>query len=358
MFHQNKIYFLYLFKIKTTYHLNLYRKITCFSILFLSLIMSGQNTKINGVSFVSSRIEINETHTKPVVSALSANYATVMPFGFVRSLNSPAIAFNRQNQWYGERRAGAKQYALALRKQDLKIMIKPQLWIARGQYTGFIDMTTEKDWQAFESSYTKFILEYASLAQEINAALFCIGTELENFVKMRPEYWKGLIKKIKEVYKGKLTYAANWDEFKRTPFWNELDYIGIDAYFPVSEEQTPTVEVCMEGWKTHKAVIKSHALQYNKPVLFTEYGYRSVDYSGKEPWRSDRALNQVNMQAQVNTTKALYETFWDEDWFAGGFIWKWFYNYPTSGGKNNSQFTPQNKPVEEVIKQYYKQYSK
>ncbi|MCG0015231.1 glycoside hydrolase family 113 [Winogradskyella immobilis] len=320
--------------------------------------MSGQNSKINGVSFVSSRVKIDSTHTKPVVTTLGANYATVMPFGFVSTISTPEIAFNGRRQWVGERRAGAKQYALALREQNLKIMIKPQLWIARGQYTGFINMTTEDDWSKFETSYTAFILEYAELAQEINAPLFCIGTELENFVKMRPAYWTSLIKKIKTIYKGQLTYAANWDEFKRTPFWSELDYIGIDAYFPVSEEQTPTIEACIEGWKTHKAVIKEYALKYNKPILFTEYGYRSVDFSGKEPWRSDRELNQVNMQAQVNTTKALYETFWDEDWFAGGFIWKWFYNYSTSGGESNSQFTPQNKPVEAVIKQYYKQYSK
>lgn len=317
--------------------------------------MSGQNSKINGVSFVASRVEINETHTNPVVAALNANYATVMPFGFVRNLDNPEISFNGRSQWLGERRAGTKQYALALREQNLKIMIKPQIWISRGEYTGFLNMPTEADWLKFEESYTKFILEYASLAQEIEVELFCIGTELENFVKMRPEYWMRLIKKVKSIYKGKLTYAANWDEFKRTPFWDALDYIGIDAYFPVSDEQTPTVEVCMEGWKIHKPVIKEFALKHKKPILFTEYGYRSVDYSGKEPWKSDRSMTQVNMDAQVNTSKALYETFWKEDWFAGGFIWKWFHNYPNSGGENNSQFTPQNKPVEAVIKKYYTQ---
>ena len=40
-------------------------------------------------------------------------------------------------------------------------------------------MTNEDDWQVLENSYTQFILLYAMLAQEIDAELFCIGTELE-----------------------------------------------------------------------------------------------------------------------------------------------------------------------------------
>jgi hypothetical protein len=55
----------------------------------------------------------------------------------------------------------------------------------------------------------------------------------------RPEYWSQLIKKIKKIYSG--NYAANWDDFDKVPFWNELDYIGIDAYFPLSDATTPSV---------------------------------------------------------------------------------------------------------------------
>ena len=164
---------------------------------------------------------------------------------------------------------------------------------------------------------------------------------------------KDLIVEIKNIYKGKLTYAANWDEFKRTPFWSDLNYIGVDAYFPVSDSKTPTVAECLEGWKKHKVVIKGLSDKYKKPILFTEYGYRSVDFSGKEPWKSDRSMNVVNLEAQTNTTKALFETFWKEDWFAGGFIWKWFIEYDKVGGGKNSQFTPQNKPVESIIKAYF-----
>ncbi len=329
-------------------------KYVLFSVLLIAIAScNGQEKKINGASFVASRVNVDSTHTTPLVDKINANYAAVMPFGFFRDLENPIIHHNSKRQWFGERRGGTKQYAEALRKHHIKIMIKPQLWIGHGTYTGHIEMTSDSLWKQFEDSYTDFILVYADLAQEINADILCIGTELEKFVEKRPEYWNGLIKKIRKTYKGKLTYAANWDEFKRTPFWSQLDYIGIDAYFPISDAQTPTVQQSMEGWKAHVPVIKALSDKEKKPILFTEYGYRSVDFSGKEPWRYDRSMTGVNLQAQVNITKALYETFWDKEWFAGGFIWKWFVNYKESGGETNNQYTPQNKPVEKIIKHYY-----
>jgi hypothetical protein len=331
-----------------------YIKLLFLPVIFLLQSCNGQE-KINGVSFVAAGIPVTNEHINPVVD-VNANYAAIMPFGFIKDLKNPEIVHNTDRQWFGETRAGAKQYAESLKAKDIKIMIKPHIWVWRGEFTGYIKMETEADWQKLEASYSSFIKEYASLAQEINAEIFCIGTELEQFVANRPEYWNTLILEIKKIYKGKLTYAANWDEYKRTPFWSQLDYIGVDAYFPVSDSKTPTVEECLEGWKAHKTVIKALSNQYKKPVLFTEYGYRSVDFAGKEPWVSDRSMNVVNLEAQNNTTKALFETFWNEEWFAGGFIWKWFIEHDKVGGENNNQFTPQNKPVEKIIKaQFEKQ---
>lgn len=325
-------------------------------LLFIAVIFTLQScssqTKINGVSFVASRTAVTEEHVNPVKD-INANFAAVMPFGFIRELEHPEVVYNTERQWYGESRVGAEQYAKSLEAKGIKIMIKPQIWVSRGQFTGYIKMKTEADWKILENSYSSFILEYAKLAQEINADIFCIGTELEQFVTNRPAYWDALISEIKKVYKGKLTYAANWDEFKRTPFWNGLDYIGVDAYFPVSASKTPTVAECLEGWKSHKSVIKEIADRHKKPILFTEFGYRSADYAGREPWDSERGLDVVNLEAQNNTTKALFDTFWKEEWFAGGFVWKWFHDHANVGGEKNNRFTPQNKPVEKIIKRYF-----
>ncbi|UOY08205.1 glycoside hydrolase [Muricauda sp. SCSIO 64092] len=326
-------------------------------LLFLGLLQltcsSQPVDKINGISFVGSREEVNQEHIDPVI-AIHANYAAVMPFGFIRSLDNPNVIFDTDRQWYGETRAGAKQYIQLLQKNGIKIMLKPQIWVWRGEFTGDILMKNEKDWQTLEQTYKDFILTYAKLAQETKTAVYCIGTELDEFIKNRPGFWSTLITEIRKVYKGKLTYAANWDEYKRTPFWNDLDYIGVDAYFPLSEARNPTPEQMREGWQKWKSAMQEMSDHYQTPILFTEFGYRSMDYTAKKPWLVDQNQMQVNLDAQAKALQVVFDDFWKEEWFAGGFVWKWFIHHKRSGGSGDNRFTPQNKPAERVIKEFYK----
>jgi len=322
------------------------------TVLLVSFSLPVCAQKINGVSLVASKDSITILHVKSVID-VNANYTALMPFGFIRELSSPKIRFNSKRQWFGEREQGIRQYAKELQHKGIKLMIKPQIWVWRGQFTGHISMDSEGQWKVLEESYSSFILMYAAIAEETNAAIFCIGTELEKFVINRPVYWKILIQKIKKVYKGKLTYAANWDEFKHVPFWNELDYIGIDAYFPLTAKKTPTIEEFEAGWQPHKIEIQKTQKKFNTPVLFTEYGYRSIDFTGKKPWDSKRITGSINLLAQKNGLQAIHNQFWKEDWFAGGFIWKWFHKHIEVGGENNNRFTPQNKPAQDLLKKLY-----
>jgi len=317
--------------------------------------VSQKTPKINGVSFVASREEAKQEHVAEVLS-LNANHAAVMPFGFIRDISAPEIIHNTEHQWFGETKRGGKQYIELLRKNGVQVMVKPQIWIRRGTFTGTLKMSTEEDWQLLEKSYENFIITYAQLAEETNAEILCIGTELEQFVMNRADFWKNLIQKIRKVYKGKLTYAANWDEYSRTTFWKDLDYIGIDAYFPLSDKKTPTVEDLKKGWKPWKEKMSSFAKEKNRPVLFTEFGYRSMDFTAKKPWEVQRYEEGVNLEGQVNAKKAIFEEFWTEDWFAGGYVWKWFINHEKAGGTDDNRFTPQNKPAQKVITEYYKAY--
>jgi hypothetical protein len=321
-------------------------------LLFLFQSCTAQSSKINGISFVASREKATQVHVEPVKN-LGANHAAVMPFGFIRSTEKAKVIYNTDRQWYGERRDGAKDYIELLHANNVSVMLKPQIWISHGEFTGYLKMEDEAGWKVLEDSYRSFILEYAELAQETSVALFSIGTELEQFVVNRPSYWNGLIKEIKTIYKGKLTYAANWDEYKRVPFWDEMDLVGIDGYFPLCDKATPTVESARAGWQQWKLELSTFAKANSKKILFTEWGYRSVDFAGKEPWTSDRSMTSVNLEAQANTTRATFEELWSEDWFAGGFVWKWFIHHDRAGGLENNRFTPQNKPAEAVIKEYY-----
>ena len=329
------------------------KRLGLFFLCLLQFSCSSQSDeKINGVSFVGSREKALQEHVDPVLN-VNANYAAVMPFGFIRSLEDPNIIFDTDRQWFGETRAGGKQYIELLKKNGVKIMLKPQIWVWRGEFTGDITMKTEEDWEMLETAYTDFALTYAKLAEQTKSEIYCIGTELEEFVKHRPEYWKELINQIRKVYKGKLTYAANWDEYPRTPFWEALDYVGVDAYFPLSEARNPSQEEMTQGWKKWKDKMAQISSELEKPILFTEFGYRSMDYTAKKPWLVDRNEMDVNLKAQADALGVTFKEFWKESWFAGGFVWKWFIHHERVGGSEDNRFTPQNKPAENVIRTHY-----
>lgn len=323
-----------------------------FQIFFylFSTLFFGQS-KINGISFVASNTELNNSYIEPVIK-INANWVTLMPFGFMKTISDTSIIYDSNRQWWGERKIGIKKSTELFHKKNIKIMLKPQIWIPNG-FTGHIKMKSETDWLALENNYSKFILDYAKLAEEEHIEIFCIGTELNSFVTNRPIFWKNLIVKIREIYSGKITYAENWDTYKNVTFYKDIDYVGIDAYFPLSKSQTPTINELVKAWKPIKKEIQSLGKKFQKQIIFTEYGYQSRDFSAKEPWDFNFKTN-VNLEAQNNALAVILASFWKEKWFAGGFLWKWYDNYNNSGGLLDTDFTVQNKPSEKIINRFYK----
>lgn len=325
--------------------------------LILTLLLTscqGQNPKdkINGISLVASRETFSAMHIQPILD-VNANSVAVMPFAFMESLSSPDLKFNTERQWQGERLDGARETTKLLQSQGLKVMVKPQIWIRKGAFTGNIKMTSEDDWVKFETNYEDYILLYAKMAAEEKVEMFCLGTELFEFANERTAFWEQLIKKVRKIYNGKLTYAENWDKVEKVKFWRELDLIGVDAYFPLHYDKSPNMEELRASWKPHKDQLKELAAKEDKQILFTEYGYRNTDYATKHPWDSSREETSMNNQLQSDALMALYQEFWKEDWFAGGYLWKWFHDNERAGGTQDNQFTPQNKPAVDVVKGFY-----
>ncbi len=307
--------------------------------------------KINGMSFVAVNHAIDSTHVVPMKS-LGVGWVAIIPFAYMPAATMPEIRYDKKWQWRGERIEGSRQHIRQMHAQNLSVMMKPQIWIGHGTYTGEIEMMNNKDWRKLEDNYTKYILAYASIANEENVEMLCVGTELKLFVATRPDYWSKLIKEIKKIYSGKLTYAANWDDFDDATFWGDLDYIGVDAYFPISQEGKRKLSDLKNGWKQHLALLDTVSNLYDKKILFTEYGYRSIKDCAAKPWDySEDAA--VDLKAQCLALEALYQSVWKEEKFAGGFLWKWHADNENAGGKENNMFTVQNKEALNVVMKYY-----
>ena len=194
-----------------------------------------KNEKICGLSFVASNRALVEQDFEPV-SMTNANHLALMPFGYMKSKTDPKLIFDDDFQWWGEKSEGLSLSIDLAHKNGFKVMLKPQIWVMGGTFTGHLEMSNEEAWTNFEEDYRAFILNFAKIADRKGVDIFCIGTELGKFVAARPKFWDGLIQEIRLIYKGKLTYAENWDCYDEPAFLSQLDYIGVDAYFPISKK--------------------------------------------------------------------------------------------------------------------------
>lgn len=327
------------------------KRIICFLIpLIVSYCYAQQNeTKINGANLVApptSKITnletLKTTHTK---------WVSIIPYAFIKKGASQVI-FDTDFQWWGERSLGVEATIKKAKAHGFKIMIKPHIWVSGDGWAGDYILTTEKEWLQWEASYTNYILNFCRIAAKHDVALFCIGTELRQIIKNRPMFWNKLIKEIKTVYSGKLTYAANWDNYQNVSFWQDLDYIGIDSYFALSTKKDPTVKELETAWKPLKNKLKEFSKCNATPILFTEFGYPSTEFCTVTPWKEDNSHDE-NQQTQSDAYEALFTTFWKENWFAGGFFWKWHISNKTKRNHVKS-YTPQNKKATETISKWYK----
>lgn len=312
--------------------------------------------KMNGVSFVSPPRKVEAEVMQPVKN-IGATWIAISPFAFSRP-NEPKVIFGGGYQWWGETPKGAAELIRHAQASGLKVMLKPQVWLRSG-WTGTYDLDSEEKWAAWEQDYERYILTFARLADSMKVDLFCIGTEYRIAVKKRQAFWNKLIQKVRTVFNGKLTYAANWDDYDRVPFWSDLDYIGIDAYFPLDSAQTPGADALVTQWQPAKTATEALQRRVKKPVLFTEYGYMSMNQAAWRNWELEKQwMKTPNMEAQKQAFEAVFKAFWHEPWFAGGFIWKWYDNHPASGGVRDTDYTPQNKPAELTVKNWYTKTAK
>jgi hypothetical protein len=309
---------------------------------------------ICGVNLVAPPKPFPANPFDPVVD-IQAGWTSVIPYGFSRA-GEPKVQHNLAWQWWGESRNGARATIQYAHDKGLKVMLKPQVWVRGQGWAGDFTLETEADWQEWEKEYEGFLMPLVKLSDSLGVEMICIGTEYKQAVRLRPEFWRQLIRKIRTMYDGKLTYAANWDNYDKVSFWDELDYIGVDAYFPLSNHKTPSLKNLLLSWETPLKDLEKCSRKYDKPILFTEYGYRSADGAASSQWLTERDHTlPSNMKAQVNAYEALFRTFWKESWFAGGFLWNWFSDHAGAGGMDNNGYTPQNKPASKVIRAWYEQ---
>ena len=235
----------------------------------------------------------------------------------------------------------------AAKALGLGVVLKPHVNCADGTPTALIRPKNEREW--FDS-YRAFLLHYARMAQEEHVELFVVGTELFSMAGPgRGREWEAMIRDVRAVYSGKLTYAANWYDFMLVPFWGSLDYIGIDGYFPLVGGHNP--KILALSWKAYLPVIRAVVRAHGKPLLFTEVGISSQKGANRKPW-SYRDFGPVDPETQKAYFEAFLNVFSREPSFAGFLQWCWDLN-PDAGGPKDKSMTVQGKPALDVLEKYF-----
>ena len=290
-------------------------------------------------------------------------WITLVPWGFQDNYDSPVVSHHNGDSIYIIKSDSSWVNRIKLvRAAGFKVFIKPHVWLdspTKGKWRSDIFPNDDKNWALWKQSYSNFIYRYATIAEQTNAEMFCIGTEFTRLSVEKPIFWKNLIQEVRKIYSGKITYAANWyHEFEKITFWNDLDFIGIQAYFPLVKNKYPSVEEISKGWNKYLPIIESIHQKYQRKVLFTEMGYKSTADSAITPWEwMDNPYDlskSFSAKTQANCYQAFFNTVWKKDWFAGVHIWQLRGDYVKHTKKYNRDFTPQGKPAAAIITEGFK----
>ena len=103
--------------------------------------------------------------------------------------------------------------------------------------------------------------------------------------------WRRIIAAVRKVTKAPLTYAANWTDYQRVGFWDDLDIIGIQAYFPVSDKKSASVAELHAGWARTMATLR--------PASPHASGATSCSRSSATTTRSTPRSNRGSRRATV-----------------------------------------------------------
>lgn len=256
------------------------------------------------------------------IAQLGASWVQLNEFAYMERVDSPSLRFSRDRTLS---RDGQLQTVRDAHAVGLKVILKPHIWSRdfgrSGKWAGDIRMTSEADWQQWFASYTEHIVEVAKLARESGADAIAIGCELEG-TSHRTDDWRKLIAAVRREYAGPITYAANFTEYERVEWWDAVDVIGINAYFPLADRELADEQTLRENWRAIHRKLEAFSTRHSRPVCFLEVGYSPSPRAAIEPWAY--GVPSVDVAYQALLYRVALEEARDQPYLKGLFIWKWF----------------------------------
>ncbi|EGG23732.1 hypothetical protein DFA_05866 [Cavenderia fasciculata] len=301
------------------------------------------------VKFNDSRSDLSVSNLR----STGANYITIVVTNFQDSIDTTTI-YPTNLTATDDELTHVINYAHGL---GLMVMLKPHIDLTKdpSHWRGDIGLNyNDQEWDEWFTNYNAILVHYAQMSQKLGVEQFSLGCELIA-TSPRDSQWRQVAASVRDVYDGKITYAANHggEETNKT-WWDVVDYIGVDAYYQPTTLNA-TLASLTDMWYEIMYVGLNNGIEqmttslynltvfWNKPMIFTEIGYCSGECT---------LGPGIDLGFQTEHFEAVFLAFPDLNWFHGVHWWNWASD-SAFGGDNNWCMTPQFKPTEDLIRAEY-----
>ena len=240
------------------------------------------------------------------------------------------------------------------RSVGLEVMLDMHIDVAgRSVWRAHIDPANRTAWFR---NYGSWLVHYGQIGKLNGVSGICIGTEMIDVTEptvhaSNTAMWvRYIIRPLRSVFTGWLTYSAQHGlDALQVGIWPYLDRIGVSVYFSLGGNGS--LGSLVADWKQINERYISPLRRYDKPIIFTEVGYRNVAGDHLTPW-SYAPGGTPDQAEQARDYKALLWYWTHFVWWDGVLWWDWSAD-PRQTGPANVDFPPQGKQAEAVMRHYF-----
>jgi hypothetical protein len=284
--------------------------------------------------------------------AMGASWVAITPFGRVADLGGTGVDLTFEAPFPTNRADIVRAVEMA-HAAGFHVMLVPHLWVETGQWRGEMEPGTDAGWKRWSASYRDFLLTWAKVAQSAGVELLSVGVELRSWVTTtRAPSFAAIVDDVRRVYRGLLTYSANWDDVEDTVVLGKLDVIGLNAFYPLADHDGASQADLLAGARGIQKKVHDLAERWGKPVIFTELGYTTRRDPAIKPWLWPDSMSEVVVDeaAQAAAYRALLAPLLEEPDFGGFFVWRVYADPDDVSQEAPWGFSPRGKLAEVVMR--------
>lgn len=283
---------------------------------------------------------------------LGATWVSLTPFG--RTWDGRATGIDKTFELpFAENQRNLARAVKQAHARGLRVLLVPHLWVESGEWRAEIDPPGDEGWQRFASAYRAFVLSWARLAKESRVDMLAVGVELRSWLTTThaPSFLP-ILRDVRAAFPGLLTYAANWDDVNETVIWNELDVIGINAFYPLTDKTNASQADLVAGGREVSKKVEELAQLWQKPVMFNEFGYTARTDPALRPWEWPDHMKEVTVdaRAQAAAYRGLLAGMLSTRQLVGAFVWRLYADPDDLSQEAEWGFSPRGREAELALR--------